>query len=76
MIRKHGCALAGSDNSRVVVPTSLCQRGPPEYKALLLLDIYKDSVAETEVRATTYAPSHYTFHHSSFLCIHPSHSFP
>jgi hypothetical protein len=37
VIRRHGCALAGSDNSRVVVPTSSYQRELPEYKALLLI---------------------------------------
>jgi len=73
VIRKHGCTLAGSDNSRVVVPTSLCQRGPPEYKALLQLDICKDSGVATEVRVTAYAPFHYP---SPFLCIRPSHSCP
>ena len=56
--RRHICALAGSDNSRVVVSTSSHQRALPEYKALLLLYMREDSVVVAELTLTAYASSH------------------
>lgn len=49
MIMRHRCALAGSGNSRVIVPASSCQRELPECKALSLLDTREDRVAMMEI---------------------------
>jgi hypothetical protein len=45
VISRHGCALAGSDNSRVVVPTSSYQRELPSAAA----NMREDCVAMIEL---------------------------
>ena len=72
MIGRHGCALAGSDNLRVIDPASSRQQELQEYETLSLSKTREDRVAMMEARLTTYAPFHCRPHHNPSLSIHPS----